>query len=218
MRAVIKLGTLVFCITALTLVGWAFAEEKKEEPPPKKVTVDLVLDSGEEVQLTNVGGTGFLTFFWGSFELKVEYYDMQKCDFLAEPEVENEYYNIDAKVLLNDGTELAGRVWFYESKSIEGEWEFGTRKILWKNLSSVSFQRTSGPPEKDIKPFGTIADQKGNTIQMLSFPKTFSAGAYDIADLQRGIFGIEDRTKYFALPFGGWLCFSISFGYRADSW
>lgn len=200
MRTVIKLGTLVFCITALTLVGWAFAEEKKEEPP-KKVTVDFLLESGEQSQLKNVRGDYPLTFFWESFQLGVEYYDIQKCDFLGEPEVVGNNFYINAKVLLSDGTELAGRIRFHESKSIEGDWEFGTRKILWKNISFVSFQRSSGPPEPDVKPIGTITDQKGNAIQMLSFPKMFDT--YEIHNLQDAIFGTWDRTEYFALPFGG---------------
>ena len=198
MMKLINSRVFLFCVIALMIVGLAFAQEKKEEP--KKVDVDLLLKSGKEVKLTDVDGDEFLTLFWGSFELKVEYYDIQKCEFSGEPAVENNKYTIDAKVLLSNGTELAGRAMFYESYSIEGKWEFGTRKVFWKDVLSINFRRTAGPPESVLKPLGTITDQKGKTILMLSLPET--KGAQSTKYVHDEIFG-NNQTIYFALPYGG---------------
>ena len=198
MMKLINSRVFLFCVIVLMIVGLAFAQEKNEEP--KEVDVDLLLKSGEEVKLTDVGGDGSLTLFWGSFELKVEYYDIQKCEFSGEPAVENNTYTIDAKVLLSNGKELAGRAMFYESYSIKGEWEFGTRKVFCKDVLSINFRRTSGPPESVLKPLGSITDQKGKTILMLSLPET--KVAQRIGYLHDKIFG-NNQTIYFALPYGG---------------
>lgn len=190
---------LVFCAIALAMVVMlAFAKEKKEQP--KKVAAHLLLKSGKEVELADVNGEDSLKLSWGSFELVLDYYDIQKCNFSGKPIVKNNTYNINAKVLLSNGIELTGRAIFPNFKSIEGNWDFGTRKVFWKELSSVTFRRTAGPPESVSKLFGTISDQKGKMIHMLSLPET--QATQRINYVQNEIFGTKDRTKYFALPCG----------------